>query len=209
MSPMCACPFGPDELAVETLAIEAGARAEQAPLIEEWLVRHDAEVIERVLARLENWPVYIADEAYHPQVSGEAMFCKADVMAQIRDLIPDTCGDPFCTDAREILADLSEAAKAHDAAGQAIGAAAERERLRRLVDKQPLYDENARTMADAADSMRRRVLALLASPVAPCKHERTTFDRSICARDGWMHTYCDDCHQPLDGECGRVAKETK
>ena len=44
--------------------------------------------------------------------------------------------------------------------------AAERERLRRLVDKQPLYDENARTMADAADSMRRRVLALLASPVA-------------------------------------------
>lgn len=37
----------------------------------------------------------------------------------------------------------------------------------------------------------------------PCKHDRSShFDRSICARDGWMHTFCDDCGQPLDGECG-------
>ena len=151
MSPMCACPFGPDELAVETLAIEAGARAEQAPLIEEWLVRHDAEVIERVLARLENWPVYIADEAYHPQVSGEAMFCKADVMAQIRDLIPDTCGDPFCTDAREILADLSEAAKAHDAKPQAdaVAEALSIENVKRALHGFDLWHDDATALRAA------------------------------------------------------------
>ena len=33
--------------------------------------------------------------------------------------------------------------------------------LTAAVEKLPLYDENARTMADAAESMRNRVLAIL------------------------------------------------
>jgi len=41
---------------------------------------------------------------------------------------------------------------------------------------------------------------------AGCKHDLSNnFDRSICARDGWMHTFCDDCGQPLDGDCGNAA----
>lgn len=48
---------------------------------------------------------------------------------------------------------------------------------------------------------------LLAEPMtaaerATCQHPDSWFDRSICAADDWMHTYCSVCGSPLDGECG-------
>jgi hypothetical protein len=122
---------------------------------------------------------------------------------------------------------LSAAAAAHDAQIAAAAVEAEREKWREADNAVALAAEYVAndwhwddddpnrvvlhdTLAEDIVTLRKVVdasLALLDShPSKECKHDRSSnFDRSICARDGWMHTFCDDCGQPLDGECGKEA----
>lgn len=43
-----------------------------------------------------------------------------------------------------------------------------------------------------------------------CEHPDTWFSRSLCPDPcGFMHTYCIECGDPLDGLCGESARDQK
>ena len=71
------------------------------------------------------------------------------------------------------------------------------------------YDDELRIMVTGM-SEEEAVAAFtdaLAERRRECAHQRDSwFDRTLCSRDGWMHTYCADCGVPLDGLCGQEAK---